>query len=91
MSAIIDISNAFPIPTSPKTISGPAKSVEAVTQTKSDTVEISTIGRSLANANDVSRLSIARLQAVRTEIENGTFETPERIHGTVDRLIQFLS
>lgn len=91
MSAIIDISNAFPIPTGPKTSSSPARVSQAISPPQEDSVEFSNIGRSLANANDVSSLNKARLQAVRTEIDNGTFETPERLYGTVDRLIQFLS
>ncbi len=90
MSAIIDISNAYPIPTGPKSIYSPSRASQALSAKQEDSVEISNIGRSLANANDVSSLSKARLQAVRKEIENGTFETPERLNGTVDRLIQFL-
>lgn len=90
MSSIIDISNAYPIPTTPKTNSVAARTSEAISPQQEDSIEISNIGRSLANANDISSLNQARLQAVRMEIEKGTFETPERIHGTVDRLIQFL-
>ena len=32
----------------------------------------------------------AQYKAIRAEIENGTFVTPERIHGTVERLLDVI-
>ena len=38
-----------------------------------------------------SSMRQARVRAVQTEIGNGTYETPERISGTVDRLIDVIA
>ena len=57
---------------------------------ESDPVEFSRMGRMLAGASDTSSLRLAKIQSLRAEIADGTFETNERIAGTVDRLIQVL-
>ncbi len=57
---------------------------------ESDPVEFSRLGRMLAGANDTSSLRLAKIQALRAEIADGTFETHERIEGTIDRMIQVL-
>lgn len=57
---------------------------------ESDPVEFSRMGRILADAMETSSLRLAKIQALRSEIAEGTFETPERIEGTVDRLIREL-
>ena len=57
---------------------------------ESDPVEFSRMGRMLAGASDTSSLRLAKIQSIRAEIADGTFETQERIEGTVDRLIQML-
>jgi hypothetical protein len=57
---------------------------------EADPVEFSRMGRILASALENSSLRQARIQAIRTQIAEGTFETPERIAGTVDRLIRDL-
>ncbi len=57
---------------------------------ESDPVEFSRIGRMLAGATETSSLRMAKIQALRAEIADGTFETQERIDGTVDRIIQML-
>lgn len=57
----------------------------------SDPVEISRMGRLLAaEATDTSSLRLAKIQALRAQIADGTFETQERLMGTVDRLIKEL-
>jgi len=33
----------------------------------------------------------ARVRAVQADIENGNYETPERISGTVDRLLDVIA
>jgi anti-sigma28 factor (negative regulator of flagellin synthesis) len=57
---------------------------------ESDPVEFSRMGRMLAGASDTSSLRLAKIQSLRAEIADGTFETHERIEGTVNRLIQIL-
>lgn len=58
---------------------------------ESDPVEFSRVGRLLATeALEASSLRQAKIQALRAQIADGTFETHERLMGTVDRLIQEL-
>lgn len=57
---------------------------------ESDPVEFSRLGRMLAGAADTSSLRLAKIQALKAEIADGTFESQERIEGTVDRLVQML-
>ena len=57
---------------------------------ESDPVEFSRMGRMLAGASDTSSLRLAKIQSIRAEIADGTFETHDRIEGTVDRLVQVL-
>lgn len=58
---------------------------------ETDPVEFSRMGRMLAGAADTSSLRQAKIQALRAEIADGTFETQERIDGTVDQLIKVLT
>jgi hypothetical protein len=58
---------------------------------ESDPVEFSRMGRMLAGAADTSSLRQAKIQALRAEIAAGTFESQERIDGTVDQLIKALN
>lgn len=55
-----------------------------------DSVEISPRASALARVAEESSLSLARTRAIRAEIENGTFETPERIEGTVKHLLDVI-
>ena len=52
--------------------------------------EFSRLGRMTAGAADTSSLRRAKIQALRAEIADGTFETQERIDGTVNQLIKIL-
>lgn len=45
----------------------------------------------VSRAADQSSFRIARTAAVREEIASGTYETPERIEGTVDRILDILA
>jgi anti-sigma28 factor (negative regulator of flagellin synthesis) len=54
-----------------------------------DTVDISDPARYLAVAKDPP-LRLEKVQAMKSLIASGQFETPERINGTVDRLLQEL-
>ncbi|MCP4250409.1 MAG: flagellar biosynthesis anti-sigma factor FlgM [bacterium] len=55
-----------------------------------DRVEISDVGSMLARMDELPDLRIERIARIRAEISNGTFETPERLEGTVDRLLEEL-
>ncbi len=55
-----------------------------------DTVEFSHAGMALARAVEDSSLSLARTRVIRAEIHAGTFETPARIEGTVERLLDVI-
>ena len=55
-----------------------------------DTVEFSSFGRALAEATEQSTFRLARLSAIRGEIQRGDYETPERLRGTIDRLLDVM-
>lgn len=99
MSAIVNVGSIYPAlpPMSMKVAPSPAVSASGISSSAAagDSVEISSFGQALSQAaasqSDVlSSLSLARIQAIRSEIENGTFETQTRIDGTVSRLLDFL-
>lgn len=90
MSAIIDIGPLLPVtPANPATTSTP-RSTSRIGDER-DVVEFSAQGRALARAVRESSLRIAKTRAIRAEIEAGTYETPERIQGTVQRLLDVLA
>lgn len=90
MSEIINISTALP-PISTVQDGATATTPSAVRAVATeDTVEISRLGRALARAVGESSFRLARVQAIRTQIADGTYETPLRLNGTVDRLIDIL-
>ena len=55
---------------------------------EADTVEISDSARYLGEIRKLPDIRQDRVQAARDLIASGQFETPERINGTVDRLIE---
>jgi hypothetical protein len=55
-----------------------------------DTVELSPVGLALSRADVQSGLRIARVCEIRAAIKAGTFLTPERLDGTVERLLEIL-
>ena len=55
-----------------------------------DTVEISRFSESMQEVVERSSLRIAKTRAIRFEIAAGTYETPERIRGTVERLLDVI-
>jgi len=55
-----------------------------------DTVELSPTGIAFSRADVQSRLRIVRIDEIRAEIKAGTFLTPERVDGTVERLLEIL-
>ena len=56
-----------------------------------DTVEFSPTALSMMHETVPSSFRRARVEAVRQQIAAGTFETPERIRGTVERLVNLLT
>ena len=56
-----------------------------------DRAELSALGSVLARSVEPSSLTLARAGAIRAEIAAGTYETVERIEGTVARLIDVLA
>ncbi len=60
---------------------------QAEAPSATDSVEISRLGRTMSRIMNDSSLRLARINAIRAQIADGTFETPERINGTVDRLL----
>jgi len=91
MSAIIDIDGVrglAPVGRNLPTVStAPQRAVPA---TEIDRVELSPMGREFAKILESSSMRRARANAIRSQIENHTYETPERINGTVDRLIDLI-
>ena len=87
MSEIANIANVF----SPSVVpsSRTVRPVETL-PTRRDTAEFSRMGETLARAMMESTLRIARTRAIQAEITNGTFETPARLNGTVDRLLDVI-
>ena len=55
-----------------------------------DTVEISDSARYLGEIKKLPPIRQAKVQQMQDLIASGQFETPERINGTVDRLLQEL-
>lgn len=53
-----------------------------------DTVEISDSARYLGEIKKLPPIREAKVQQMKDLISTGQFETPERINGTVDRLLQ---
>lgn len=58
---------------------------------KTDTVEISDSARYLGAIKKLPEIRFDKVQQARDLIASGQFETPERINGTVDRLLQDLT
>jgi hypothetical protein len=93
MSAILDIRHSL-LRTPALHLAGPLPTryepSTAVT-VGGDTIELSPVGRVLSEAAAESSLRLARIRAIREEIDTGTFETPRRIDGTVSRLLDVLA
>ncbi len=76
-----------PYGTAPKASLAPPS---PMTRDAEDTVEVSPRGRALARGAGSSSFVLARIRAVRMEIAQGTYETPERIDGTAARLLDVI-
>ncbi len=56
-----------------------------------DTVEFSPEARARDQVRSTTRTDLTRILEIRKAIEEGRYETPERIEGAVDRILQILS
>ncbi len=92
MSVILNISYAHSSPPPAGAKTG-AQGVQdtALIRANTDTLELSSAGETLAQGVDTSSFRLAQLRAIRTEINNGTYETRERIEGTVRRLLDVIA
>ena len=52
-----------------------------------DEVEISEVGALLAKLGELPDMRVEKIAHLRAEIEQGSFETAERLEGTVERLL----
>ncbi len=91
MSEIINIGSVYSLsaytgssPTSPA-LRDPVSIVPT-----EDTVEISRFSRTAFDVNERSSLSLAKARAIRVEIAEGTYETADRIRGTVERILDVI-
>lgn len=85
----LPVSNVYSVPPTP---SAPVNvNPTASTPAPADTVELSQAGLALQNGQDLSSLSQAKVRAVRAEIQAGTYESPQRIEGTIDRVLDVLA
>ena len=55
-----------------------------------DSVQISEVARLAAKVFELPEVRTELVERVKAEIEAGTFETPERIDATVDRILEDL-
>lgn len=89
---IINIVNAYPsVRLSPLALPRPATFAPAIRDINAERIEVSSFGDALARAVETSSLRIARTRAIRAEIVAGIYETPERIHGTVERILDVIA
>jgi hypothetical protein len=91
MSEIINIGSVYAVPgyagtPHPST----ARHESAGTISTEDTVEISRFSRTAFDVLGQSSLNLAKIRAIQAEIAEGTFETPDRIRGTLDRLLDVI-
>jgi len=91
MSAIANIDSIYQLPP----LSGkPAASTSArasIHEIRGDVAEISELGRAMARSVEESSLRLAYTRAIRAQIENGTYETAERIDATAQRLLDVIA
>ena len=69
---------------------GTPKPAEPATS-RDDTVELSSRGEALARTAELPGASLTRIEAIRAEILAGTYETPERIEGVVQHLLDVIA
>ncbi len=91
MSEISGLNGTHPIqPVAPKRPHGSDGPAQVDYRAPRDQVEISEVGVLLAELRDIPEIRVEKIARLRAEIEQGSFETPARIDGTIDRLNQEL-
>ena len=89
---IINISSTCPpAAISPASRPQPTAPPHPARNSDGDTLELSRRAEAVARAAERSSLQIARSRAIRAEIEAGTYETAERINGTVARILDVIA
>ena len=56
-----------------------------------DAVELSDVGTMMARLRELPEIRQEKVARIRAEIEAGTYETPERLEATIDRLLEELA
>ena len=69
---------------------GSAQGLQDAGQDTTDTVQISDSARYLSEIKQLPDVRSDKVASARDSIAAGTYETPERINGTVDRLLEEL-
>jgi len=91
MSEIGSVNGSYPIQAiAPKQPPGTNGAADAGYRIPRDRVEISEVGALLSKLRDIPEIRVEKIARLRASIEQGTFETSERIDGTVDRLSEEL-
>lgn len=89
---IINVGNTYPsVRLSPTALPRPVSSTPTTRSINDDRIKVSSFGDALTRAVETSSLRIAQTRAIRAEIVAGTYETPERIHGTVERILDVIA
>jgi negative regulator of flagellin synthesis FlgM len=73
-------------PKVPRTIPPSAPSPSPVGKT--DSVEISEIGHFISQASQLPQIRSEKVEAIRKEIEQGRFETPQKLSDAIERFLE---
>jgi anti-sigma28 factor (negative regulator of flagellin synthesis) len=55
-----------------------------------DAIEVNEVSKFKALLKEVPAMRLEKIAALRAQIEAGTYETPEKIHALIDRLLEEL-
>ena len=91
MNEISQVNGVYPLPP----VAAPGRTaaeapVKSGGGTSNDQVEISDLGSLLARVRELPDVRVEKVARLRAEITAGTFETPERLAGTAERLLEEL-
>ena len=89
MSEIINVSNPTDWRPASLPMATPGAPVPAA-EPEADSLELTPFAKAMLDVTGGSSFRAARINAIRGEIEAGIFETPQRLQGTVSRLIDVL-
>jgi anti-sigma28 factor (negative regulator of flagellin synthesis) len=73
-----------------KPVAEPASKAASSVMAPTDEVEISSLGRMLDDASRTNGLREQRLAQIKSAIEAGTYETPDKLEAAVGRLLNSL-